>query len=72
MHTLSFEFNERRQDYKHIVKVEYYNVAGKVVVEESEILSHDFPLDEDMHLFAENKSYKVSCKNLRLIEITKE
>ena len=73
MYTMKFKYSgSHYQDYAHIEKVEYNSGAGIVSVTGDNILSQEYPLDYDLHLFAELKSYKVPHNCLKAIEITKE
>lgn len=72
MYTMMFIYTDKTfQEYQHIVKAQY-STFDDYVVEGDKILTHDFPLNADILLFSENKSYKISSKNLKSIEITKE
>ncbi len=73
MYTLSFKYaGEHHQEYAHIVKIEYNSISGPITVSGKDILSQDYPLNTDLHLFAEIKSYKVPHNCLKSIEATEE
>jgi hypothetical protein len=73
MYTLSFKYaGDHHQEYAHIAKVEYNTSSGPVSLSGKDILSQDYPLNIDLHLFAELKSYKIPHNCLKSIEVTKE
>lgn len=73
MVSLNFVYdNGENQIYEHVEKVEYIGYFDKASISGDELLTYDYPLVSDMHLFAGNKSYKVSHKGLKAIEVEKE
>ena len=73
MYTMRFKYSgSHYQDYTHIAKVEYNSDTGLISVSGDNILSQDYPLNFDLHLFAELKSYKIPHNCLKSIEVTKE
>lgn len=73
MYTFRFTYSDNSyRDYDNIIRVEYsVPFLDDVILTEESFLSHRFPLNHDMHLYAENKNYTVICKNLVSIEVTK-
>lgn len=73
MYTFKFIYTDKTyQSYNNIVKVEYSTYHMPVTLTGEEVFSHDYPLSYDLHLFSENKNYKVSHEGLKSIEVEKE
>ncbi len=58
--------------YAHVTKVECHSKTGLISVSGDDILTKDYPLDFDIHVISELRSYKVPHVCLKSIEATKE
>ncbi len=58
--------------YEHISKITYSDMVDDVVVEGDDILTHQFPINFDMHLYSETGSYSISSDIIGAFEIEKE
>lgn len=58
--------------YEHINKITYSDMVDDVVMEGDDILTHQFPINFDLHLYSETGSYTISSDVIGTFEINKE
>ena len=58
--------------YEHITKITYSDLVDDVVVENADILTHQFPIDYELHLYSETGNYVISPDVIGTFEIEKE
>ena len=59
-------------EYSGIIKAKQSNALEVETIEEENLLTFDYQTMFDIQLFAKDKSYKISCKDLKSIEVEKE
>ena len=58
--------------YEHVEKITYYDAFTENVLTQENMLSHEFQLGYDLHIFSRNGNYTVSRDLIGVIEIIKE
>lgn len=58
--------------YEHVYKITYHDVIEENVLTKKNMLSHEFQLGYDLHIFTENANYTVSQELIGVIEVVKE
>lgn len=58
--------------YEHITKITYSDLIDDVVVESADILTHQFPIDYELHLYSATGNYVISPDVIGTLEIKKE
>lgn len=58
--------------YEHINKITYSDLIDEVVVENDAILTYNFPIGFDLHLYSNTGNYVISCDVIGTLEIQKE
>ena len=65
-------FKNSPLEYGGIVKAKQSNALGPQIIEGDDLLTYDFQTVFAVQLFSDRKSYKVSSKDLKSIEVEKE
>lgn len=60
------------QEYKHIKKVYYFDVASDYNLEGEGIFNHPYSTDCDLHLYSDNSAFTISKSEISIIEVIKE
>lgn len=74
MYTVSIMDKSKKsvRTYEHINKIAYSDLVDEVVVENNDILTYNFPIDFDLHLYSDTGNYVVSSDIIGALEIKKE
>ena len=72
MYNFHIEYSNRKAfDMENVVKVEYCDYGGDVVVTGEELLTHQYPLGFTLRLYSDSRSYTTDGESIVGIEVVK-